>query len=42
MNKWIAGLMTHLRKFYLNDDFLFVYNNMSHEFGVAVSHIKLV
>ena len=42
INKWIAGLMTHLQKFYLNDDFSFVYNNMSPEFGLAACDIKLV
>ena len=35
-------MVTHLQKFYLNDDFSFIYNNMSHEFGVAPSDIKLV
>ena len=42
MNKWIAGLMNHLRKFYLNDKLSLGYSNMSHEFGVAASDVKLV
>ena len=42
MNKWIAGLINHLRKFCLNDEFSFVYSNMSHEFGVAASDVKLI
>ena len=42
MNKWISNFMTHLRKFYLNDDLAFVYNDISKEFGVAAADIKVV
>ena len=42
MNKWISNFMTHLRKFYLNDDLAFVYNDISKEFGVAAEDIKVV
>ena len=34
--------MTHLRKFYINDDLAFVYNYLSKEFGVAAADIKVL
>ena len=34
--------MTHLRKFYINDDLAFFYNDLSNEFGVAAADIKVL
>ena len=34
--------MTHLRKFYINDELAFVYNDLSKEFGVAAADIKVL
>ena len=34
--------MTHLRKFYINDDLALVYNDLSKEFGVAAADIKVL
>ena len=42
MNKWIRNFMTHLRKFYINNDRAFVYNDLSKEFGVATTDIKVL
>ena len=42
MNKWISNFMTHLRKFYINHDLAFVYNDLSKEFGVAAADIKVL
>ena len=42
MNKWISNFMTHLRKFYINDELAFVYNDLSKEFGVAAADIKVL
>ena len=40
LNKWIAPFMSHLRKFYLNDDLAFVYSDLLHEFGIAAADVK--
>ena len=34
--------MSHLRKFYLNDDLAFAYNYLLHEFGIAAVDIKFI
>ena len=34
--------MSHFRKFYLNDDLGFVYNDLLHEFVIAATDIKLI
>ena len=41
MKKWISNFMIHLRKFYINDELAFVYNDLSKEFGVATADIKV-
>ena len=42
MNKCIAHFMSHLRKFYFNEDLIFIYNNLLNEFGIAASDVKLL
>ena len=42
MKKWISNFMIHLRKFYINDELAFVYNDLSKEFGVATADIKVL
>ena len=42
INKWAASFLDELRKFYCSEDFLFVSNNASGEFGVASTNAKLL
>ena len=34
--------MSHLRKFYLNDDLAFVYHDLLHKFGIPAADIKVI
>ena len=42
MNKWVAELMSYLRKFYFNEDLAFIYNDLLNEFGIAASDIVVL
>lgn len=42
MNQWIARFMSHLRKFYLNEDLGFIYNDLLHEFETAASDVMVL
>ena len=41
MNRWISSSMKSVRKFYLNEDVTFVYNELLQEYRVATADIKL-
>lgn len=34
--------MSHLRKFYLNDDLAFVYQDLLHKFGIPAADVKVI
>ena len=42
LNKWLSTFMTYLRRFYCNDDMVFIYNEILRESGTACSNVYVL